>query len=142
MCIPQKLKPYFSLLDLKSTGNTVVHGQMICCSESRFDVLYWGSIKKDLFGHSTLNEVQNGLIIILRCKKCGRKIELFNSFTDGYDRCINEQEKMDDINFQQLTCNANGHSDFSADVTFEYFPQEELIEDGFLRLIMPFHGYG
>lgn len=129
MYIPQKLKPYFTEIDTKSTTNTIIHGQITCCAQSEFNVFYYGNIKKGLLGHQTLCDAKDGLIIILQCRKCGKKIELFNSFTDGYERCISDSTSHDVNEFQQLFCKTNAHSDFAAEVTFEYPPKEELIED-------------
>jgi hypothetical protein len=129
MCVPIKLKSYFYQLDSRIDTNTIVHGKITCCSCSEFDVLYYGEIKKGLLGHISLCDKNDGLAVQLRCKKCGQAIEVFNSFTDGYNRCIEEKVDCANIQLQPFYCNVQEHSDFSVEVTFEYPPKQELIDD-------------
>ncbi len=129
MLIPEKLKPYFAIKNTRTSNNTIICGEITCCSLSKFDVLYYGDLKKGLFGHSTLCENEHGLIIFLRCKQCGKIIELFSSFTDGYNRCVCEIKPFKVDYLRKLTCGSKTHSDFTVDVVFEYLPENELIEE-------------
>lgn len=130
MCVPLKLKSYFHQLDLKINTNYIIRGKITCCSCSEFDVLYYGDIRKNFFGHITLRDNNDGLVVLSRCKKCGQEIEVFNSFTDGYDRCIEEKVDCANIQLQPFHCNIQSHSNFSIEVTIEYPPIQELIDDG------------
>lgn len=127
--VPVKLQPYFQHLRTKIDTYTFIRGKIICCSYSEFDVLYCGEIRKSNFGQVFFCDNDNGLAVRLRCKKCGQEIEVFNSLTDGYDRCIKEKTYSADYQCQPFTCK-QAHANFSAEVTFEYPPQQELCEDG------------
>lgn len=129
MCVPMKLKPYFQHLSASTDTYTFIRGKIICCSCSEFDVLYCGVIRKSIWGQVFFSDNDDGLVVKLRCKKCGQEIEVFNSLTDGYDRCIEEKDRSTSYQLQPFTCK-QAHSDFSAEVTFEYPPKQELIEDG------------
>jgi hypothetical protein len=129
MCVPSKLKSYLHQINSKIDTNTIVSGIVTCCSCSEFDVLCYGNIKKSLLGHISLCDKTDGIVVRLRCKKCGEEIEVFNSFTDGYNRCIEEKVDCVNIQFQSFHCNAQEHSNFSVEVIFEYPPKQELIDD-------------
>lgn len=133
MCVPHKLKSYFHQRDFKVDTDTIVRGKIMCCSSSEFDVLYFGNVKKNFLGHISLYDNYARLIVRLRCRKCRQEIEVFNSLTDGYDRCI-EEESVDyaNIQLQPFCCSAQTHSNFSVEVTFEYPPRQELLDEGIL----------
>lgn len=134
MCVPLKLTPYFQQLDVKKGENTIVRGKITCCSCSEFEILYYGDKIKSFFGHITLCEKNDGLILMLCCKKCGQQIDVFNSFTDGYDCCAEGSKDCGNIRLEPFSCTTSEHTDFSVEVSFEYPPKEELIELGIREL--------
>ncbi len=124
-----KLKPYFTRVKSQTRTNHIVSRRITCCTCSEFDVLYYGDIKKSIFGRVELYDDKNGMAVILRCKKCGQEIELFNSLTDGYDRCIEQKTNNIDFDLKFFSCKEDAPT-FSVLVSLEYPPKQELIDTG------------
>ena len=127
MNIPAKIKPFFYKKKIKTGDNIIIQGKIICCSCSDFYVLYYGNEKK-VFGRKKLYANDNGLILVLVCRKCDREIELFNNHINISHF---HQEKKTDKSLpplKKLICDNCACSSFNVDVTYEY-PNERILDE-------------
>ena len=134
MYIPKKLQQNFELSKEKLVvGNIIVNGSLSCCGQSDFAIHYLGELVYSLLGRKIINVENEALVFIATCKICGKKIQVFNSYTDGYDGCINCENGYHEPPLPELTsflCPKCLKNVFSIEITFEYQSKEELEEDG------------
>lgn len=70
----------------KDNDNTVIDGELTCCDANSFAVYAYGTMKYSLFSGMYLFPGNEGLALEVSCKKCGKRINIFNSNVDGYSK--------------------------------------------------------
>ncbi|NTW95492.1 MAG: hypothetical protein HGB31_02600 [Erysipelotrichaceae bacterium] len=131
MNAPKRLKHNLELTIIKDGNNIIAGGQLSCCDQHDFEVSYQGALKKTLFGNQYLQTDDNGLILNARCMICGREVIVFNSLTDGYDRCIDPTEHA--VSNTQLVpygCPRCSNKGFNINLEYECLSKEEIDEEG------------
>ena len=125
--VPQKLQQYFQTTgEVLSDDDLILSGRLCCCNSEEFEVHSNGIIKQRFLKRMVLHENNTeGLCFIAKCKRCNKTIEVFNSSTDGYDRCgtmsIAKESKTHLISCKK--CNAN---DYAIEVKLEYSGISEI----------------
>lgn len=130
MYIPKRLQPYFEVTSEKYGTNIIVDGILTCCGSHEFDISFYGDLKQNWLGNKTLHANDNGLILNAKCKKCGKDIQVFNSFIDGYDPCSEKVQSSPKVKTNHIVCSKCSKDGFALSMTFEYQTQEELHEEG------------
>jgi len=125
MYFPKRLQENFEAKEEKRGANIIIKGILSCCEQPGFDIAYLGEIKTGLFGHKSLLS-DDDIVLSAECKICGKEIQVFNSYTDGYDNCIDIPVSPPPYKSKTFSCAKCGANHFSAEVTFEYAPKEEL----------------
>ena len=86
--IPKKIQPYFEIINqIKDGDNDIIEGVLTCCKSHDFEVLVAGEIKRSAFSKMHLFSENDKTAIEVRCRKCGQIILVFDSDSDGYDKC-------------------------------------------------------
>lgn len=125
--IPKKIKPYFKpIFQNTDEENSLTEGIITCCNSYDFELFVAGEIKCSMFSKMHLIPKNDEIALELRCKKCGKIIPVFNSYSDGYEQCDNKQPSY--IKTKQLNCRKCRDSYFSVAVKYEYPAIKELEE--------------
>ncbi|MBQ4546107.1 MAG: hypothetical protein IJA17_03000 [Oscillospiraceae bacterium] len=124
--IQKRLKPYLSDISAKNDF-TLLNGNISCCGHHNFEVLYNGSIVKNIFGKSYL--IGNKPVFEAKCKICESKIRIFDSNTDGYDNCDTKTDATN-ATLTSFICPKCNTSDFEVKVSFEYLSKDDLDDEG------------
>ncbi|HML68255.1 MAG TPA: hypothetical protein PKA81_07635 [Clostridia bacterium] len=130
MYVPKPLQPNFVISSEKSQPNILVSGHIECCNQSGFEILYHGESKNSWIGHVVLNPVDDTVAVWARCPICGKLIPIFNSLTNGYDRCVEGENEKKTLHKEQFRCIKCQREIFQVAITFEYPQKEELLSDG------------
>lgn len=125
--IPNKIKNNYKMLSKKNNKyNTIIDGILSCCNDTCFKIEIAGSIKKSLLGKLYLYSENDEIALIACCKKCNKKICVFNSRCDGYDNC--DKFNNEDISTNKLTYKKCNNNNFSISIKYENLDIDELKE--------------
>lgn len=131
MNAPNRLKHNLKLTMIKDGTNIIVGGQLSCCNQHEFEVSYQGTLKKSLFRSQYLRIDDNGLILNARCMICGKEVIVFDSHTDGYDKCIDPSEHtVSNIQLVPYDCPRCSNKGFNINLEYEFLSKEEIDEEG------------
>lgn len=131
MNAPKRLNKNLDLSIVEDRHNIVARGQLFCCDQHDFEVLYHGSLRKTLFGNQYLQADGNDLHVIARCAHCHREIVIFNSLTDGYDRCIDPIEQpAPSFDLDSYKCQKCSKKVFRVTLKYEYLSKAEIDDEG------------
>lgn len=130
MYAPRRLQGNFVLKDEKYGTNIITKGALSCCGQYDFSVSYFGELRTDWRGNVSIFPQYDALALTAKCKVCGKEIQVFNSFTDGYDNCVNKTELQSMPAMSMFPCSRCSSDYFSIEQTFEYQSREELEEEG------------
>lgn len=125
--IPKKIQPYFEIT--QQTGdrdNSIIEGVLTCCNAQDFEVFVVGEIKRRPFSKMHLFSENDRIVIEARCRKCGRVIPLFDSGSDGYEKCGNKQYTP--MPMKPVDCKKCQNGGFSVRIRYEYPDIQELKE--------------
>lgn len=123
--IPKKIKPYFKTMLQKEDGeNRIVEGLLTCCNDHAFEVLIVGKIKQSILFKACLFPENDTITLEVRCKKCGKVIQVFDSVCDGYEHCKKIQHTQ--IVAKPINCKKCQENDFSVIIKYEYPNAQEL----------------
>ena len=90
--IPKKIQPYFEAMNQTKDGdNNIVEGILTCCKSHDFEVLVAGEIKHSVFSKMYLFSENDKTAMEVRCRECGQVISVFDSDSDGYEKCGKKQ---------------------------------------------------
>lgn len=117
----------------KDNDNTVIDGELTCCDANSFAVYAYGTMKYSLFSGMYLFPGNEGLALEVSCKKCGKRINIFNSNVDGYDGIVNGQDKHP-LKTEAINCKKCSSNDFSLNIRYEYPDMQELLDDGITQV--------
>ena len=125
--IPKKIQPYFKTLNqIKDGGNDIIEGVLTCCKSHDFEVFVAGEIKHSTFSRMCPFSENNKITIEVRCRKCGQVISVFDSDSDGYDKCGEKQHSH--MPMEPVKCRKCQNGGFSVGVKYEYPDSKELKE--------------
>jgi len=93
-------------------------------------MLYYGQMKRKMFYGKVIYPQENALLVNAKCLICGKEASIFNSITDGYDGCVSTEAFSQLSELSEFSCPKCAKAVFSIALSFEYQPEEELIEDG------------
>jgi hypothetical protein len=130
MYVPKKLQETFELIQEKHGTNIIVQGVVSCCSQHDFTISYLGELKTNWLGHKSIFPENDTIVLMAKCKTCGKEIQVFNSYTDGYDNCVNNSLPPSLSGLANFSCPKCLKDYFSIELSFEYQSKEELEEDG------------
>jgi len=130
MYIPKRLQQNFELSKEKHGNNIIVKGRLHCCGQYDFTIHYFGELRQDFIGQNAIYPKNDTTFLIAKCSICGKEIQVFNSYTDGYENCVNGYHTYALPELIVFPCPKCSKDVFSIWVTFEYQSKEELEEDG------------
>jgi len=115
MYVPKGIVNCFEITNEKYGHNILVRGRLSCCGQYSFHIKYLGDLKANIFGHySIFQKHDDAVIMSAKCIICGKIIRVFNSYTDGYDNCVNKSQPLTCskqlIDFSCPACFANSYS--------------------------------
>ena len=125
--IPKKIQPYFETKNQTKDGdNDIIEGKLTCCKNHDFEVLVAGEIKRSVFSKMYLFSKNGKTAIEVCCRKCGQVISVFDSGSDGYDKCGGKQHTH--MPMKPVQCKKCRNGDFSLSIRYEYPDTQELNE--------------
>ena len=131
--VPKSIQPYFNTTLQKAVrGNSIVEGALNCCNGHDFEVLVVGKAKHRFFTNTCLYPENDIIIIKVRCKRCGKIIQVFNSTCDGYEHCGARQST--EAMLEPFNCRKCRDNSFSVTIKYEYPAIQELKELGILEV--------
>lgn len=123
--IPKKIQPYFEIINqIKDGDNDIIEGVLTCCKSHDFEVFVAGEIKRSAFSKMHLFSENDKTAIEVRCRKCGQIILVFDSDSDGYDKC--EEKQHTHIQMKPVKCKKCQNGGFSVGIKYEYPDAHEL----------------
>lgn len=126
--IPKLIQPYFKIThQTKDRDNNIIEGVLTCCNANDFEIFVVGKIKHGLFSKMFLYPEDDRTVLEVRCKKCGKRISVFNSSFDGYGQC-GIKEKNICVSPQPIDCLKCRNESFSVAIKYEYPNIQELQE--------------
>jgi len=125
-----RLRSNFSLRNELLKENIIVNGDLFCCGQDYFEIIYWGKLKKNLLGCHGLSPREDGIVLLAKCIVCGNVITVFDSYTDGYDGCICNSLSPQLSGLLNFACTKCKNCTFSLSLSLEYPPKDEMINDG------------
>lgn len=127
--IPKKIQPYFEIINqTKDGGDDIVQGVLTCCNSNDFEVCVDGEIKHSVFSKMYLFSENDKTAVEVRCRKCGQAILVFDSGSDGYDKCGEKQHTH--MQMKPVKCKKCQNGGFSVGIKYEYPDTRELKELG------------
>ena len=127
--IPKKIQPYFEIINqTKDGGDDIVQGVLTCCNSNDFEVCVDGEIKHSVFSKMYLFSENDKTAVEVRCRKCGQAILVFDSGSDGYDKCGEKQHTH--MQLKPVKCKKCQNGGFSVGIKYEYPDTRELKELG------------
>ena len=123
--IPKKIQLYFEIMNQTKDGdNDIIEGVLTCCKSHDFDVFVDGKIKHGAFSKMYLFSENEEIAIEVRCRKCGQVISVFDSGSDGYDKCGGKQHTH--MQMEPVKCKKCQNGGFSVGIKYEYPDTQEL----------------
>ena len=127
--IPKKIQPYFEVMNQTRDGeNDIIEGVLTCCNSNDFEVCVDGGIKHSAFSKMYLFSENDKTAIEVRCRKCGQAILVFDSGSNGYDKCGEKQHTH--MQMKPVKCKKCQNGGFSVGIKYEYPDTRELKELG------------
>ena len=131
--IPPKIQPYFKKTHQTKDGdNNLIEGILSCCNAYDFEVFVVGEIKRSIFSGIYLYPENDLTVMEVHCRKCGKVISVFDSSSDGYERCGKGQ--FAHVPTKLINCKKCQNESFSVSVKFEYPDIQELQELGITEI--------
>lgn len=128
--LPLRIKPFLkNIVKNEDDDILLVEGDVSCCDKQEFELYFNGSIRKSILLGRYLYSDDNKIVLEARCKKCGRKILIFDSSIDGYSHCDNNTIKCD-ANLKYLKCEKCKKNTYAIKIKYEYTGIQELKEEG------------
>lgn len=125
--IPKKIQPYFKIMNqTRNWENDIIEGVLICCNSNDFEVRVAGEIKHSVFSKMHLFSENDKTAVEVRCRKCGQAISVFDSGSDGYDKCGEKQHTH--MQMKPVKCKKCQNGGFSVGIKYEYPDTQELKE--------------
>ena len=113
--IPKKIQPYFKMIhQINDNDNSIIEGMLTCCNAHDFDVFVGGEVRQ------------------VRCRKCGKVIQVFDSSCDGYEKCWKAQYTH--AQAKPIDCRKCQNGGFSVRIKYEYPAIQELAELGIAEM--------
>lgn len=126
--IPKLIQPYFKIThQTKDRDNSIIEGVLTCCNANDFEIFVVGKIKHGLFSKMLLYPEDDRTVLEVRCKKCGKRISVFNSSFDGYGQCGIKKKNIC-VSPQPIDCLKCRNESFSVAIKYEYPNIQELQE--------------
>ena len=126
--IPKLIQPCFKIThQTKDRDNSIIEGVLTCCNANDFEIFVVGKIKHGLFSKMFLYPEDDRTVLEVRCKKCGKRISVFNSSFDGYGQC-GIMKKNICVSPQPIDCLKCRNESFSVAIKYEYPNIQELQE--------------
>ena len=123
--IPKKIQSYFEITQqIRDRDNSIIEGVLTCCNAQDFEVFVVGEIKRRPFSRMHLFSENDRIVIEARCRKCGRVIPLFDSGSDGYEKCGKKTYAR--IPMKPVRCRKCQSGMFSVCIQYEYPDRQEL----------------
>ena len=135
--IPRRIYSYFKTMHQKQDNDgSLIEGMLNCCNASNFEILSIGKIKKGLFSQYHLLPVDNVVVLSARCRKCRKRILLFDSRHDGYDQIENQIEPkyLEHSKPECVICRKCKHNTFSIIIEYEFPSIQELRDLGIVEI--------
>ena len=130
MYIPKRLQKNLKLINEKCGTNVIIKGEMYCCEQCGFCIMYVGDLKKNLLGQQFIIPKKETLLITANCRICGKEIRVFDSHTDGYHRLWGNTVSPQVTDLTSFSCSKCGGIFFSVELRLEYQPRDDLEADG------------
>lgn len=131
MYVPKQLQENFELIDEKQGTNIIVKGVLSCCGQHEFTIAYLGELTSFWFGRKYINSKNDETVVLIAtCKTCGKEIQVFNGYTDGYDNCVDNSLSPPWAGLTNFSCLKCSKDYFSIKLVFEYQSKEENEENG------------
>ena len=131
--IPIKIQPYFNTTLQEENGeNTLIEGSLTCCNDHAFEIFVVGEAKRRMFSDICLFPENDTIILEARCKKCGKIIPVFDSRSDGYEHCGENQHTQ--IIAKPIHCRKCRNNNFSVRIKYEYSDVQEIKDLGITEI--------
>lgn len=125
--IPKRIQPYFKVMNQTRNGeNDIIEGVLTCCNSNDFEVCVDGEIRHRAFSKMYLFSENDKTAVEVRCRKCGQAIWVFDSGSDGYDKCGEKQHTH--MQMKPVKCKKCQNGGFSVGIKYEYPDTQELKE--------------
>lgn len=131
MNVPEYLYPFYRIIKEKKSENYYVSGELVCCEDSVFEILYSGELNQNIFGHEYFLAEEKRTTLIAKCSRCSTKIHIFDDAEDGYDNCTIIRKKDNKIRYP-FWCKRCHHNRYQIVVSYEY-PDFAELEDLHIR---------
>lgn len=123
--IPRNIQPHFETTHQTKDGSSdIIKGALTCCESHDFEVSAAGEIKHRAFSKMYLFPENDKAAIEARCKKCGQVIPVFDSRSDGYEKCGKKTYAR--IPMKPVRCRKCQSGMFSVCIQYEYPDRQEL----------------
>ncbi|HHU28170.1 TPA: hypothetical protein GXZ54_03320 [bacterium] len=120
-------------VDPDLSSKDVCHGRIVCeCRNDEMEVYYYGKIQKRIFRTPCVlpfkDDFDNASVIgiLLKCKKCGREILLYDSNIHSYNASKHKKRIKKEL-YQPFTCEKCDNKYFMVDCEFQYL--NEVLDD-------------
>ena len=131
--IPKKIQPYFKMIhQINDNDNSIIEGMLTCCNAHDFDVFVVGEVRHGMFSKICLFPENGKILIEVRCRKCGKVIQVFDSSCDGYEKCWKAQYTH--AQAKPIDCRKCQNGGFSVRIKYEYPAIQELAELGIAEM--------
>lgn len=131
--IPKIIQPYFKMIhQINDNDNSIIEGMLTCCNAHDFDVFVVGEVRHGMFSKMCLFPENGKILIEVRCRKCGKVIQVFDSSCDGYEKCWKAQYTH--AQAKPIDCRKCQNGGFSVRIKYEYPAIQELAELGIAEM--------
>lgn len=117
--IPHRIRPYFQIKHQNQDDDgSLIEGKLTCCNAQDFEILTAGKIKRSAFSKEHLLPMDDVLALNACCRRCEKRILLFDSRCDGYDQIGHEHPEP--LKARKVACSKCGGNAFSVTIKYEF----------------------